>query len=157
MKHLRRFNESIDDKNDLYEFCEGYLAYLLDDSSFELDVFNTVDVDVIISMAICLTRYGRRKGRYLKTGQIEFTWSEIKDYYIPFLHILNKEYKIVSTTGSEFDKTDKYIYLPPVVHFFDSVNNVDLEFSLEKVLSGVSLSIDKLPIVEVYVEVIKNI
>ena len=155
MRYLKRFNESIEEKSDLYEFCEDYLAYLLDDSSFELDVFNTVDLDIITSMAICLTRYGKIKGKYLKTGQIEFTWKEIKDYYIPFLHILNREYKIVSTSGSEFDENDKYIYLPPVVHFFDSVNNVDLEISLEKVLSGVSLSIEDLPISEVYVEVIK--
>ena len=40
MKHLRRFNESVNKEEELQDFCETYLAYLLDDG-FEVSVVIT--------------------------------------------------------------------------------------------------------------------
>lgn len=78
MKHLRKFNESL--KEELLDFCETNLAYLLDEgfkvriSKFEGDDYHQI---------------------MLGTSEpINFLWSEVKDQVLPFLHFLFKDYEL---------------------------------------------------------------
>jgi len=83
MRHLKRFNESLDKeplivkvfKDELKDFCETNLAYLLDD-----DV--RVCVDSLTSIVVRIV-FDQNK-----------TWDEVKDQIIPFLIRLNNKYEI---------------------------------------------------------------
>jgi hypothetical protein len=82
MKHLvrstlyggkvRRFNESVN-KEELQDFCETYLAYLLDNDDFK------------IKASIYYVEFENQKG---------FKWDQIKNFFIPFLVHLNNKYDI---------------------------------------------------------------
>lgn len=89
MKYLKRIFE-----NDLYkqvdevelkDFCETYLAYLLDDTNFKLEVIDTEKWDSYIVWL----------GKILVDRRIQpFNWDEIKDSYIPFVTMLSREYDL---------------------------------------------------------------
>jgi hypothetical protein len=78
MKHLRRFDESL--KDELQDFCDTYLAYLIDEgfkvriSKFEGDDYHQIML-------------GTSEPR-------NFLWSEVKDQVLPFLHFLFKDYEL---------------------------------------------------------------
>lgn len=88
MRYLKRIFESdlynqVDD-TELRDFCETYLAYLLDDTSFKIEVIDTEKWD---SYIIWL-------GKTLNPRIQPFKWDEIKDYYIPFATMLSREYDL---------------------------------------------------------------
>lgn len=80
MIYLKSFNESVD-YNELKEFCEMNLAYLLD-QGFDVLVtlLNTNNYSVEI--------------RKSNIDDIWFNWNDVKDYIIPFLIRLKSEYEI---------------------------------------------------------------
>ena len=102
MKHLvqstlygvkvKRFNESLQpvEVDELKDFCETSLAYLLDDGynvsvSMRDQVKYPDKQHIIVSLGLdgC--------------GQFEtFDWNDIKDYYIPFLQMLVRRYELLS-------------------------------------------------------------
>lgn len=89
MKYLKKIFEndlySQVDEVELQDFCETYLAYLLDDTSFKIEVIDTENWD---SYIIWL-------GKILVDRRIQpFSWDEIKDYYIPFVTMLSREYDL---------------------------------------------------------------
>ena len=82
MRYLKPFNESTDDNfaEDLKEFCELNLAYLLDDGEVIVD---TEGKTTLVKISI--------------TNSVFFLgapWSNIKDHMIPFLIRLLKNYHI---------------------------------------------------------------
>jgi hypothetical protein len=85
MKHLRRFNESL--KVELQDFCDTHLAYLIDEgfkvriSKFEGDDFHQIMIGTPESS--------------------NSLWSQMKDYILPFLHFLFKDYELYYDNGSE--------------------------------------------------------
>lgn len=98
MKHLKSFNESVDKDKllQLKDFCENYLAYLIDD-------------DFII--AVKDSYFDRRdpwstnkelKGNYqnneaiiiIKHTDSFFKWDSVSDSILPFLQMLSKQYSI---------------------------------------------------------------
>jgi hypothetical protein len=83
MKHLKKFNESIN-REELQDFCDTYLAYLLDNDEFKVYVSRH-------STAISLVKGRREEYKALNSPEFIFTWDEIKDYFIPFLHMLSKQ------------------------------------------------------------------
>jgi hypothetical protein len=89
MKYLKKIFEndlySQVDSDELQDFCETYLAYLLDDTSFKIEV---IDTEKWNSYIIWL-------GKTLVDRRIQpFHWNDIKDYYIPFVTILSREYDL---------------------------------------------------------------
>lgn len=97
MKHLKKFNESMS-KEDLQDFCENCLAYLIDEG-FTINVYTHGD-----------PRSDLPKGEsniWLQKGKEFFKWDEVKNYYIPFLKLLSNRYDIGS---------------------FDHVNEVNVRF-----------------------------
>jgi hypothetical protein len=88
MKYIKRFNESIGN-SELEELCSGYLAYLLDDGKFKLDV-NTRYVfgsDNLVRDYITILRVQQLRG-YTDI----FYWKNIKDDIIPLITILRDKY-----------------------------------------------------------------
>lgn len=92
MKHLKRFNESISglDKEEVQEFCENYLAYLLDDDYYLLIVEGPVYFKINFSS----------NKNYPFTLANE--WDIIKDNFIPFLSMLDRSYNI--SKGKMYDE-----------------------------------------------------
>lgn len=92
MKHLKRFNEGID-QYELKDFCETYLAYLLD-NGFELKFDEPDYYDNNVN--IWLQKKGdievvSNSGIY---RSVTFEWNEVKNIFIPFLVMLSKNYKM---------------------------------------------------------------
>jgi hypothetical protein len=79
MRYIKRFNED-NNEEDLKDFCETHLAYLLDDYNFELNVESFHDH----------TQGGTYRGQIRLESNQWFKWNDIKDYFIPFLIQLNK-------------------------------------------------------------------
>lgn len=80
MKHIKLFNETKDNEDDLKDFCEINLAYLLDNEDFKLNVDYFHDH----------TQGGTYRGQIRLENNNEFKWDDIKDYFIPFLIQLDK-------------------------------------------------------------------
>lgn len=80
MRYLKRFNEATDNfKEELQDFCEMNLAYLLDE---ELDV------------RVLSGKVGYRL--LIELNQNPRLWDEIKDHMIPFLTRLSNQYELRS-------------------------------------------------------------
>ena len=151
MKYLKKFNESIDSEEQLHDFCETYLAYLLD-GDFELSVIwnghgHMGKAKDCYNINICKLERGYATG---------FTWLEVKDYYIPFLHMLNNHYKIMDETESyrRSGSTNE-----PCISLYNGNRNFCV--SIEDVLSGEPLPgrYDDRPLLEITLKVgrLKNI
>ena len=96
MKYLKKFNESVDIESlntvlELKSFTEDCLAYLLDDG-----------LDVEVHKAYRSNPYFKQEGYEISlfNSTREFSWRQIKDYYIPFIQLLSNRYDLVSTHSS---------------------------------------------------------
>ena len=103
MKHLKRFNEATDFKTslnrperkalrqELDDFCSTHLAYLGDDGySFRSDTFVNAK-NQLVSTFIFLKRE-ESDPHYTFNP---FSFDEVKDQFIPFVHHLKKKYDIL--------------------------------------------------------------
>jgi hypothetical protein len=91
MKHLKRFNEATDNfKEELREFCENNLAYLLDEGKLVVDD----SINNLVRVQISFDR------RYKD-------WNEIKDHIIPFFTRLTNKYEVVEKNT---ENVDVYIF-----------------------------------------------
>ena len=93
MKYIKPFNEAItwdptEFKQELKEFCEMNLAYLLDDIA-NLYVTNVNDWD---EYSTSVEDFHKIVLSFRSPKQ----WDEIKDHIIPFLTRLNREYEVKS-------------------------------------------------------------
>ena len=113
MRYLKRFNESVDLESQLRDFSESYLAYLLDDG-YRIQVKPT---NLKTQFMIKLYKIDEINEEEYESD--EFTWLDVKDSYIPFLHMLNREYDIIDD----------------VIEFYDGGDDL-VEVDVEKVLSG---------------------
>jgi hypothetical protein len=81
MKHLRRFNESVEAHKDLQDFCEMNLAYLMDEGlRVFVDELDNYPLDLILSLRSVKNR----------------SWIDIKDHIIPFFIRLQRKYEFDS-------------------------------------------------------------
>lgn len=88
MKYLKRIFESLteDEIIELREECETYLAYLLDDEDFRIELIpdsriaslaSYIDIDI-------------RKSESANDDQ--FLWDDVKDQVIPLIELFRKDY-----------------------------------------------------------------
>jgi hypothetical protein len=112
MKHLKRFNESFEQqmaREELQDFCETHLAYLLDEG---YEVFVKEDLySLLFSFTIpsdMSTEEDPDAG--------EFKWNDIKDHFIPFLIHLNNNYEI--NGKAEF-------YEPDLLRYYTAQEMID--------------------------------
>jgi len=90
MKHLKRYNESLD-HDELEDFVESCLAYLLDEG-FHVFIPKGLSGD---STAIWLAI-----SHQYSANTSSFTWDQIKDHYIPLLKLLSNRYDIIGFGNS---------------------------------------------------------
>jgi hypothetical protein len=148
MRYLKTF-ESIDLEKDLRDFCETYLAYLLD-GDFELSVIWQGHNPFLVPY----NRYNINLVKLNDYGATGFTWNEVKDYYIPFLHMLNKDYEIMdegeaSRNAGQWDV--------PCICLYNGSQNFCV--SVKDILSGEPLPgrYDDRPLLEITLQVgLKN-
>jgi hypothetical protein len=114
MRYLKRFNESVDIESQLRDFSETYLAYLLDDG-YRIKVGPT---NLKTQFMIKLYKIDEINGE--EYDDVEFTWLDVKDSYIPFLHMLNRDYDIIDD----------------VIEFYAGDDDEIEAEEVEKVLSG---------------------
>lgn len=95
MKYLRKFNEGVSTE-DIRDFCESSFAYLMDEG-FTIKIFSSDD-----------PRTSLPKGQFniwlqKDNARSFFKWDDVKDYYIPFLQLLDNRYDIggFNTTNGE--------------------------------------------------------
>jgi len=93
MKHLKRFNESTDDnfKEELQEFCDTNLAYLMDEGG-EIQIVESPGGWHELHLIRIILDQPKR-------------WVEMKDHIIPFLTRLDNKYQI---NNQPFRGTEKY-------------------------------------------------
>jgi hypothetical protein len=97
MKYLKKIFESKVgiDKDELTDFCEMNLAYLLDDGDFRIDIEY---FDDLIGQYLIVVRLVKMvelsPGERMTTM---YQWQEVKDYIVPFIIQLNKNYKLNTT------------------------------------------------------------
>jgi hypothetical protein len=110
MKHIKKFNESRSlfgtIENSIEDLCNGRLAFLLDEGyevKYHVEDKIFFNRDFIIDIGLiadknCANKY--KFYRYDDNGSVinktyrKFSWSDIKDYVIPLLQQLNKDYNI---------------------------------------------------------------
>ena len=90
MKHLKRFNEATENfREELRDFCENNLAYLLDEGRLLIENSR----DNLVRVQLNLDR--------------DKDWDEIKDHIIPFFIRLTNKYEVVEKNT---ENVDVYIF-----------------------------------------------
>ena len=101
MKYLRRIFEEVnrDEYVELKDFCEMYLAYLLDDGDWHIDITMRTSVYPNTGYYDCMI------WRRLETqadGSHSYpnsTWDDISDRFIPFFKVLTDNYELVPSVS----------------------------------------------------------
>lgn len=114
MIYLKRYNESFrapsSFREEIQEFCENCLAYLIDeDFSIETNIYH---LDPVSISFVLIRRF---------TGEVEpilFSWNEVKDYYIPFLQMLLKKYNVINSSKapSSITNSEVQVVIKPSEH-----------------------------------------
>jgi hypothetical protein len=91
MKYLKKIFEQIN-IDELKDFCESNLIYLIDEG-FMIEFIDDQDSELYKMAASFKKKLARMSIRLNKYDKKYFNWNDIKDYYIPFLIRLSKEYK----------------------------------------------------------------
>lgn len=95
MKYLKSIFEVGIDKDELIDFCDMNLAYLLDNGDFKIDIEYFDDLigqDLVVIKLVKMTDLS--PGERMSTM---YEWQEVKDYVVPFIVQLNKSYKLNTT------------------------------------------------------------
>ena len=121
MKHLRKFNEGLY-KDQLKDYCETYLAYLMDEG-FDLTWSRIYSDDLtwLISIRKPINRYNYEI----------FRWGDVKDQIIRFSYLIGKEYELQSFSGL-FGGQKKFRSLLPKEVRFDVVSTPTKDFSFQE-------------------------
>ena len=102
MKHLKKFNESTSglDKEEIQDFCETHLAYLIDEGlEVECYQFNESNREVAY---ITLGYKLENNSHNLSPYEYNFpSWNDIKDNIIPFFKHLSNKYDLLKKGGKE--------------------------------------------------------
>jgi hypothetical protein len=138
MKHLKSFNEDITSFNfeeELQEFCDNNLAYLLDEGEVRIDETHT---GYIIRI-----KFDEAK-----------SWIGIKDHIIPFATRLNNKYEMLN-----YQKKTNYAVNADVVIYFYGVasittkieNIIEDNLKIPEVLTKLSLDKPQISDMSIYI------
>jgi hypothetical protein len=112
MKHLKRFNEDSDDViEEVQSFCKMYLVDLIDNGGNVRVSLSDHNIFVV--------------KLFLGVGKNMPIWGDVKDYFLPFLEMFNREYKLNSE-----------------VICYGRTSNLDYFNTVDELLSGGLISID---------------
>jgi len=133
MRYLKSFRESVDSfSDDLQDFCNQYLAYLLDEGfTVTLDNkfqdFNTI--------RLCLAKFNYN----WVDADAQFLWDSVKDHYVPFLQMLARTYDLKQFAGGRevFFITGDHRHQNNLSYYDDVVSGVEDQKLGEMVLGGI--------------------
>ena len=111
MRFLRKFNESLEGQEELQEYCEMNLAYLIDDGFF-------MDISLHGGTYIIILRKQSITNRHGVTTPY-FRWDDIKDHYIPFIERIRSKYKLASSYINFTDSTSVNVISYPYYQLDD--------------------------------------
>lgn len=97
MRHLKRFNESINNSlEEVKKFCNSNLAFLID-AGFKVEVFDYTNSPITIVLSKATDP--REKNKLYK-------WNDVKYDFIPFIELLSTKSTFCDVTF--VTRTDKY-------------------------------------------------
>ena len=127
MKHLKPFNESKENLVDeLKDFCETSLAYLLDDGyDISVTLRDKVKFPDKQHLLVTLGLNGIGEDLWLQDYNL-FSWNDVKDYYIPFIQMLVRRYELLDYPAGDFAfNTERGIFYVPLEYIInDQVSQV---------------------------------
>lgn len=130
MKYIKKYSslivESVTD--DLQEFCELNLAYLLDEDF-------TINVRKMFINNQYLLTFDRKSG---------FTWDEIADQFIPFLQRLSQSYTIDKSIMVRLQQGYPYGHETKMVAPTSMMNHdLMLDVFADKLIRNISISVEE--------------
>jgi hypothetical protein len=133
---LLRVNRNLECE-ELKDFCESNLIYLIDEG-FTVEVIDNTDSSFkkeFAGVTIRLSKYDRTTNSLLGTYKYnkDFNWNDIKDYYIPFLIRLSKEYKTFDKCLINLDYGGAQL-----INYDDLMKG---KFDLDKELKSISIKV----------------
>jgi hypothetical protein len=89
-----------DFKKELQDFCEMYLAYLIDEG-FEVKIKEEKGDVLVLDIERVSAFNNYTVGEYgVRNIDNSFRWSEVSDHFITFYHMLSREYNLVKSVRS---------------------------------------------------------
>ena len=143
MIYLKDFNESFrapsSFREEIQEFCENCLAYLIDED-FRIQT-NLWDLDPVSVSFILIRRFDSQ------IEPISFSWDDVKDYYIPFLQMLQRKYNLINTSKSpSILNSELQVVIRPTEESRDSVY-----YTLHEVLEDKINPYDKIVYIKILI------
>jgi hypothetical protein len=101
MKYLRRIFEEVnrDEYEQLKDFCEMYLAYLLDDGDWKIDIAMRTSVYPNTGYYDCMIWRRYETNADGSHSYPNATWDDISDYFIPFFKVLIDNYELIPSVS----------------------------------------------------------
>jgi hypothetical protein len=130
---LEQSRESIDSfSDDLQDFCNQYLAYLLDEG-FSVTLDNKFQDFYTIRLSLGTVNYNWVE------ADAQFLWDSVKDHYVPFLQMLVRTYDLKQFAGGRevFFITGDHRYQNKLSYYDDVVSGVEDQKLGEMVLGGI--------------------
>jgi hypothetical protein len=148
MRHLKKFESYIDpekvDKEELREFCEMYLSYLLDEG-FEIYI---VEHHFMCEINLHRSSYPEQ---WQNSG---FKWEEIVDRFIPFLKVLYDKYV---SFGNKCIKLETANGMTTNVYISDFLNNMEIDMNkIDRIPITYKRLFDNSPIYNIQMKIEKN-
>jgi beta-glucosidase/6-phospho-beta-glucosidase/beta-galactosidase len=152
MKHLKRFESLIVkvnnpekvDKEELREFCEMYLSYLLDEG---------FEIYIVEHHFMC--EINLHRSSYPEQWQYSgFKWEEIVDRFIPFLKVLYDKYV---SFGNKCIKLETANGMTTNVYISDFLNNMEIDMNkIDRIPITYKRLFDNSPIYNIQMKIEKN-
>jgi hypothetical protein len=123
---------------ELQDFCDTYLAYLLDEG------YSIEASEIGFGEYVLVLRNGKRLDNVpVDSPEFLFAWDEIKDQFIPFLHMLSKQYAIIGSIkfyalNKKFDRGTERTF-------------IDYDYSLSMVLED-RVSLEEVVQINIYLK-----
>jgi hypothetical protein len=101
MKYLRSIFEEVnrDEYVELKDFCEMYLAYLLDDGNWRIDISMRTSVYPNTGYYDCMIWRRYETNADGSHSYPNSTWDDVSDYFIPFFKVLTDNYELVPSVA----------------------------------------------------------
>jgi len=101
MKYLRRIFEEVnrDEYEQLKDFCEMYLAYLLDEGDWRIDIAMRTSVYPNTGYYDCMIWRRYETNEDGSHSYPNATWDDVSDYFIPFFKVLIDNYELIPSVS----------------------------------------------------------
>ena len=101
MKYLRRIFEEVNQNEyeELKDFCEMYLAYLLDDGDWHIDITMRTSVYPNTGYYDCMLWRRYETNADGSHSYPNTTWDDVSDYFIPFFKVLIDNYELIPSVA----------------------------------------------------------